>query len=417
MKLNISKLSSGLTVLTYKMQDVKSVSINLIVAVGSKFETEEENGISHFLEHMAFKGTKTRSARKIAEEFDSIGGQFNAYTSKERTVYYTKVLAENTETALDIMSDIIQNSLYSQDDIKKEYTVICQEIAQTLDSPDDLAFEKLYEVAFDAQPMGRSILGTPEGLAKFTTETFQSYVDSHYHSNNMFLSIAGDVDHENIVKLTEKFFHVKNNSSIKALPTHYVGGHSIITKQNLEHSTIVASFDTVPYVERPAFYHAQILSLILGGGMSSRLFQKIREEKGLSYSVGAFNSSYSDTGLFSLYAGTSHDNLGIVGDLLLEESRKILDGVTEIELTRAKAQIKSSIVMAEEKSSYKSEEIGKTYSIFGKYEGIENVLSQINSTTVSDVQTIAERILAGKISLSVVTDKKDRIDPDKFVSL
>jgi predicted Zn-dependent peptidase len=418
MALNITKLDSGLTVLTYKMPDIKSVAINLIVTVGSRFETPEENGISHFLEHMAFKGTKTRSARQIAEAFDSIGGQFNAYTSKERTVYHTKVLSENTETALDIIADIIQNSLYTQSDIKKEYDVICQEISQTLDSPDDLAFEKLYDVAFPNQAFGRSILGTPEVLSKFTTESFSSYVNSHYHSDNMFLSVAGDVDHATIVDLAKKLFHISNNTALIAATAKYKGGNSsIITKQNLEHSTIIIAFETIPYTQKPSFYHAQILSLILGGGMSSRLFQKIREDRGLSYSVGAFNSSYADTGLFSLYAGTSHENLALVGSLLLEETAKIITSVTTIELERAKTQIKSNIVMAEEKSSYKSEEIGKTYAIFGKYEGIDKILEQINSTTITDITKIADTIFSTKIALSVVTDKDNRLDASKFISL
>ncbi len=406
---NITKLSTGLTILTYKMPDIKTVAMNLIVTVGSRFETESENGISHFLEHMAFKGTKTRTARAIAEEFDSIGGQFNAYTSKERTVYYAKVLSENTSIALDIIADIIQNSRYTEEDIKKEYEVICQEIAQTLDSPDDLAFENLYDVAYKDQSFGRSILGTAENIATFTTDSFRSYVDAHYHSENMFLSVAGDVDHDEIVKMATKMFDVKRQTSLISTPAKYNGGNSIVAKPNLEHSTIVMAYPSVSYIEKERFYHAQILSLILGGGMSSRLFQKIREELGLSYSVGAYNSSYSDVGLFSLYAGTSHDNLAQVRTLLLEEAAKITSHISDQELVRAKAQIKASIIMAEEKASYKSEEIGKSYSIFGEYEGPEKIMGYVNNTTGKDVMAIAEEIFKGKMSLSVVSDDVGRV--------
>ena len=391
------------------MPDIKTVAMNLIVTVGSRLETEDENGISHFLEHMAFKGTKTRTARAIAEEFDSIGGQFNAYTSKERTVYYAKVLSENTHTALDIIADIIQNSSYSEEDIKKEYDVICQEIAQTLDSPDDLAFEKLYDVAYQGQSFGRSILGTAKNIANFTTDSFNAYVDAHYHSENMFLSIAGDVEHEEVVKMARDLFDVKSQTSLVATDAKYIGGNSIIAKPNLEHSTIVMAYPSVSYIEKERFYHAQILSLILGGGMSSRLFQKIREEMGLSYSVGAYNSSYSDVGLFSLYAGTSHENLAKVQELLLEEASKIISHVSEQELARAKAQIKASIIMAEEKASYKSEEIGKSYSIFGEYEGPEKIMEYVNNTSEKDVTAIAEEIFAGKMSLSVVSDDEGRV--------
>ena len=391
------------------MPDIKTVAMNLIVAVGSRFETESENGISHFLEHMAFKGTKTRTARAIAEEFDAIGGQFNAYTSKERTVYYAKVLSENTSTALDIIADIIQNSLYAEEEIQKEYDVICQEIAQTLDSPDDLAFENLYYAAYKNQPFGRSILGTAENIANFTTDSFKAYVDAHYHSGNMFLSVAGDIDHDQIVKMAKDMFDVKNQIPLISKPATYNSGNSIIAKPKLEHSTIVMAYPSVSYIEKERFYHTQILSLILGGGMSSRLFQKIREELGLSYSVGAHNSSYSDVGLFSLYAGTSHENLAQVRTLLLEEVSKITSHVSDKELARAKAQIKASIIMAEEKASYKSEEIGKSYSIFGEYEGPEKIMEYVNNTSGKDVTSIAEEIFKGKISLSVVSDDAGRI--------
>ena len=391
------------------MADVKSVAINLIVTVGSRSETPLENGISHFLEHMAFKGTKTRTARQIAEEFDAIGGHFNAYTSKERTVYYSKVLSGNMHTALDIIADIIQNSNYNEEDIKKEYEVICQEIAQTLDSPDDLAFEKLYDVAFKDQSFGRSILGTAENIANFNTDSFRSYVNNHYHSDNMFLSLAGDVDHDEVVKMANELFQIKQQDTIIAAPATYTSGNSIITKPNLEHSTIIMAYNSISYMEKERFYHAQILSLILGGGMSSRLFQKIREDMGLSYSVGAYNSSYFDAGLFSLYAGTSHANLAQVKELLTEEASKIVSKILPGELSRAKAQIRASIIMAQEKPSYKSEEIGKSYSIFGEYEGPEKIMEYVNHTSEKDITNIAEEIFAGTMSMSVVSDDEGRV--------
>jgi len=410
MKLNITKLDSGLHVITYKMAEVKSVAINLITRVGSRFETLEENGISHFLEHMAFKGTNKRTAKQIAEEFDSIGGQFNAYTSKEHTVYYAKVLSENIDTAMDIISDIVQDSIFAEADIKKEYDVICQEIAQTLDDPDSLAYEKLYEVAYHNQPFGRSILGTPESISKFKAKDFKKYIDDHYYNDNLFLSLAGDVNHDKVVKFADKLFQHKAGTSKIHLPAKYTGGNSIIEKNNLEHSTIVMAFESVANLPKRDFYHAKILSLVLGGGMSSRLFQRIREELGLSYSTGAYHGSYNDTGLFSLYAGTSHENLAQVAKVLSEEMEKICSNVNEEELARTKAQIKASIVMAEEKSAYKSEEIGKNYAIFGEYEPPEKILEYVNNTTIKDVHKIAEKIFSSKMSLSVVTDKKDRLD-------
>lgn len=409
MQLNISKLNSGLKVISYKMPEIKSAAISLISSVGSRFESEAENGISHFLEHMAFKGTKRRTARDIAEEFDSIGGHFNAYTSKEKTVYYSKVLGENVKTAMDITADIVQNSLYADEEIKKEYGVIVQEIANTMDDPDSLAHEKLYEVAYKDQPFGRSILGSKESIAKFTSKDFKKYTENHYHSSNLYLSVAGDIDHDNIMDLASKMFDLKSGEKAISEPAIYTGGSSIIEKPDQEHSTIVLAFESVPNKNKIDFFHAQMLSLILGRGMSSRLFQRIREDLGLSYSTGAYNSSYLDTGLFSLYAGTSHENLAQVHELLLEEKDKICESITTDELERCKAQIKASIVMAQENPAYKAEEIGKAIAIYGEYEGPEKTMEYINATTDKNIVDMAKRIFSSTMSLSVVTDKKDRI--------
>jgi len=401
MTFRATKLKNGFHVLTYEMKGAESVAINLIARVGSRFELEAESGISHFLEHMAFKGTKNRTAKKIAEEFDAIGGQFNAYTSREQTVYYAKVLPENIDTATEIIADIIQNSLFTKEDIAKEYNVICQEIASTLDSPDDLAFEKLSSVAFSDQPIGRSILGTSETIAKFSTSDMQAYVAKHHHADNMFLSAAGKVNHDDVVKMAEEYFSFATGNAAIFEPAKYTGGVSLISKE-LEQSNILIGFESVAYLDVERFYHTQILSLILGGGISSRLFQHIREDLGLAYSVGAFNSSYKDTGLFGVYAGTSHENLAKASEALCAEINKICESVNQEELDRAKAQIRASIIMAEEKSSYKSEEIGKHFSIFGKYEGPEVVLGYVNKTTKEDVLAAAKRIFRSKPSLSVV---------------
>lgn len=402
MTFQATKLDNGFHILTFSMPGAQSVALNLIAKVGSRVESEEENGIAHFLEHMAFKGTKNRTAKDIAEQFDGIGGHFNAYTSREQTVYYAKVLPENTHIALDIIADIVQNSIFTTEDINKEYNVICQEIAQTLDSPDDLAYEKLIEVAFAGQAIGRSILGTPETIVKFKTEDFERYIASHYHADNMFLSAAGKVDHDEMVALAKSMFNLPNSKNITFAKAQYTGGSSLISK-DLEQSNILIGFESVSYMETERFYHAQILSLILGGGISSRLFQHIREDLGLAYSVGAFNGSYVDTGLFSVYAGTSHENLAKTSDALIAEINKIRgSGVTEAELLRAKAQVKSSLMMAEEKSAYKSEEIGRTYSIFGKYEGPEVLLGYVNRTNANDILVIAKEIFSSKPCLSVV---------------
>lgn len=406
-------LDNGLSVVTYSMQGVQSVAINVLINVGSRFESEEESGISHFLEHMAFKRTTNRSARQIAEEFDAIGGQFNAYTSKEHTTYYAKVLRENINTAFDILSDILQNSVFSSEDIEKEYNVICQEIAESSDNPDDLAYEKLFEVAFSNQALGRSILGTPETIQKFSQTDFQKYVKLHHNANNTVIAAAGNINHEEIVKFASDLFRFPTSNTVSYTKANYLSGVSLISKP-LEQSTIVMGFKSVPYIDIKTFYHTQMLALILGGGISSRLFQNIREDQGLAYSVGSFNNSYADTGLFSLYAGTSHENVNKVAQSFIHEIHKLSDNIAETELIRAKAQIKASIIMAEEKTSYKSEEIGKNFAIFKKYDGPEVTISLINETTVKDIKDISEMIFASPMSLSVVSNDTSKIDYEKL---
>ena len=402
MSFNSSKLSNGLNVVTYSMPHVNSVAINIIVKVGSRYENLQESGISHFLEHMAFKGTKNRSALDIAKEFDSIGGHFNAYTGKEQTVYYTKVLASHTEQALEILADILLNSLFDEKDIKKEFNVISQEIAAGKDNPDDLAYEKFFELAYGDHPLGRSILGTKETIAKFDRSSFQKYIEKHYHAGNIFISIAGKIEHSEAVQLAGKLFAAlptaQNNACEAA---KYVGGFALQEK-DLEQTTVILGFESSSYHNLKDFYHAQILSIIFGGGLSSRLFQKIREELGLAYSVGSWISAFSDSGIFNISAATDHDNLYLLLEQIMKEIENIQQEISEEELVRAKAQIESNIFMAEEKPEYKSEEVGKNFAFFSKYFPASEVMKIVNETTITDLIKTAEQIFSRSPSLSVI---------------
>lgn len=409
-----SKLQNGLTILTYRMPNVNSVAINLMVKVGSRFEDLPEVGISHFLEHMAFKGTKTRSARRIAEEFDAIGGQFNAYTGYEQTVYYAKILKDNFETGLEILADIIQNSVFSASDIEKEYRVILQEIAQVQDNPDELVYEEFTKLAYKDQPLGRSILGHQDTLSKFDGDAFAKYLNKHYNAENIVISIAGNVHHDHVVATASSLFtslHNKNNEFFT--PARYVGGYNMITK-DLEQTALVLGFESVPYTRVEEFYHAQILSLIFGGGVSSRLFQHIREELGLAYSVGSYNSAYYDSGLFSVHASTSHDNVSLLMKGLVDEIRKVTDHISGSELNRAKAQIKASVYMAEERSSYKSEIVGRNFTNFSKYISVEEVIEYIMNTSVDNISDIGKKIFSSKPTLSIVGVDQKTIDYPKL---
>ncbi|WP_341755166.1 pitrilysin family protein [Candidatus Tisiphia endosymbiont of Ptychoptera albimana] len=410
MNFNSSKLKNGLTILTYNMSNVNSVAINVIVNAGSRYEQPSEIGISHFLEHMAFKGTTTRTAKQIAEEFDSIGGHFNAYTSHEQTVYYSKILNENCYKALEILADIIQNSVFSKEEIAKEYQVILQEIAHVQDNPDELIHEKFYSSAYENQALGRSILGTHDSLAKFDREHFSNYVDKHYNAENIYLSVAGNISHEQVVEFAKKLFcSLKNKQNSHFEKVRYTGGHSFITK-DLEQTTLVLGFESVPYFNIQQLYHTQVLSLILGNGMSSRLFQQIREKLGLVYSIGSYNSSYYDSGIFGIYASTNHDKLPFLTEQLVNEIKKVSTDIKDSEIDRAKVQLKTSIYMAQEESSYKSEEIGKNFAVFGKYIPTEQTIEHIMNITKQDIINIANKIFVTKPTLSIIGPKPLAID-------
>jgi predicted Zn-dependent peptidase len=409
-----SKLSNGINVVTFNMPNINSVSINVIVKVGSRYETLEESGISHFLEHMAFKGTASRSAENIAEEFDIMGGHFNAYTSREQTVYYTKVLRENFEKALHILADILQNSLFTEKDIKKELSVIMQEIAGVNDNPDDLVYEKFYSLAFSNQPIGRSILGKASNLKKFNKESFTNFMAKHYTTDNIYIAVAGNASHHDVLKLAEKhFIQFPKPATQTFISSEYIGGFEH-TPKTLEQTSVALGFKSVSYANILEFYSAQILSVILGGGLSSRLFQQIREKLGLAYSVGSFNSSYYDNGIFSIYAATDHKNVKKLLDNLGVEIKKIQEYISEEELQRAKSQIKTNILMAEERSEYKSEEIGKNFALFGKYFPTEEVLDLIAKTTTAHLTTSAQKIFASNPTLSIVGEIPKSFDFEKF---
>ena len=401
---NASKLKNGINLVTYNMAGAHSVAISVLVNIGSKHESPELNGISHFLEHMAFKGTHKRSARDIAEEFDKIGGQFNAYTSKEMTVYYARTLAEDKEIAIDILSDILQNSLYRPEDIQKEYNVICQEIAQTMDSPDDLAAEQLYKAAFGDSSLGRSILGTTESIATFDSQILKDYVTEHYNTNNIYIAASGKVSHEELVKLAERYFtNIPHTNTPKSYTKTPYTPQCLSINKELEQSVVMLGFDSVSYNQIDEYYNTQLLSLILGGGISSRLFQKIREEMGLAYSVGSFNSSYAHNGLFCLYAATAHDKITQV----VQEFRKNIDhaasSISEHELERAKSQIRVNVIMSEEQVSYKAEEIGRQKVIYGRHIPHQEILDRLAHISVDDIQKIANKIFSSTPVLSVVS--------------
>ncbi len=402
-KPRLTTLTNGFRVLTDSMNEVDSVAISVWINAGGRFEVKENCGIAHFLEHVAFKGTKNRSAFDIAKEFDKIGGQFNAYTSKEFTVYHAKVLKENFPTGLDIIADILLNPVFDSIEIERERKVVLQEIAQTNDNPDDILYDKYVETAYPNQALGRPILGRKELVNSFEDKHLQDFMAQHYHSRNMLLSVAGNIEHEQVVDFSKKSFanlpEKKNFANMKE--AKYIGGE-FREKRDLEQVHVYLGFNGLNYYSED-YYNIQVMSLILGGGMSSRLFQEIRERRGLSYSISSFSQNYKDSGMLNIYCATEYNKVETVLDIVIQEMKKMIDCVTQDELDRAKSQIKSSLLMGMESNSSRADITASSYMKYNRHISKQEILEKINETTVKTIQRLMESILFGRSSCTIAS--------------
>ncbi len=390
-KQEIITLKNGLRIAFDEMKDVETVSIGVFVNTGSRNETSAINGISHFLEHMAFKGTKTRNAKEIAEEFEGIGGRINAYTSKEKTVYYVKVLKQHAEFALEFLADILQNSIFDKVELEKERGVILQEIAMTNDTPDDIVFDYFQEASYPSQALGRSILGPEKNIKKFKPSHFIDYIKEQYNYKNMAVVAAGNIKESDLVKWTEKYFNNLGTSKIKdPQPAKYKGG-DFRKEKKLEQINLVLGFKGVSYMDKN-YYTSQILSMILGSGMSSRLFQEVRENRGLAYSIYAFNFSHFDCGTFGIYAGAAPEKTNELISATCDELKKICEKVTDKELKRVRTQFEASLLMAKESTSSRMQKLGSD--IFSKNRIISDreIMEKVLAITKSDITKLAETI-------------------------
>ncbi len=387
-----STLENGITVACDKMEGIETVAISVLIKTGSKFEEKEQSGISHFLEHMAFKGTSTRTAKQIAEEFDMIGGYFNAYTSREKTVYYARVLKNDIETAIDILSDILQNSAFLEEELEKERKVVLQEMAQTADTPDDIIFDYFQEAAFPDQPLGRPILGDEGVIKSLSRGQIIDYVNARYGSNNAIVSAAGnfEIDHYNDL-IKSKFTSLPAKSRNLEIKSNYKGGESRV-KKDLEQVHLVLGFEGASYHDDD-YYTQKALSIIAGGGMSSRLFQEVRENRGLAYNISAFGSNYADSGIFGIYSSSSDYNINELVDVVIAELHKMMHNITEGEVIRAKAQVRSGLLMSQENSVSRAEKFASNLAIYGRYIPITEVINKINAIEPKTIQTYLKKIL------------------------
>ena len=335
MTTTISSLTNNIKIISHSMQNFSSVSLGIWIEVGSRNEKEDEQGISHLLEHMAFKGTKGRTSKQIALEIENVGGDINASTSVERTSYYVRLLKNDLEIGVSILSDIIQNSVFDPNELKKEKSVILQELAATLDSPDDMVFENFQSAAYHDQAIGRSILGNKETLLNIDSEKLISYLNKFYHSDNIIIVATGAVDHGNLHNLCEKHLSkLESTKSPKANIASYKP-NEIREIRDIEQAHIIYAFEGCSYHDSQ-LYVSHVFSNILGGGMSSRLFQNIRENLGLAYSVFSFSSSYKDTGVFGIYSATSPDKVKEYSISVAQEIKNSALNITDEEIQKAK---------------------------------------------------------------------------------
>jgi predicted Zn-dependent peptidase len=406
MTVRLTTLDNGLRVITDDVPGVASATLGMWVEVGTRNEAPEVNGISHFLEHMAFKGTPTRSALQIAEAIENVGGNLNAYTSRENTAYQARVLEGDVPLALEIIADILQNSTFEEKEIARERQVILQEIGQAVDTPDDIIFDYFQEAAFPNHPLGRPILGPPQIVEKISQQDLKSYINQEYTASRMVFAAAGGVNHDQIVELCQKHFSKLSNSSVKDYEkASYHGGH-FFEQRKLEQVHIVVGFESCSY-SHPDYFPFAIFSSLLGGGMSSRLFQEVREKRGLVYTISSFNSVFRDTGIFGIYAGTGESK---VDELLptvkgvLEEFPKTLK--TE-EIERSKAQLKAGLLMALERTSARCEQLAQHMMIYGRHIPYQEIIDKINAVTQEDLIKVGNHLLERKPTFAALGPGKE----------
>ena len=390
MTIQLHTLSNGFRIVTEDMPGLKSASIGIWIQAGGRHERIEQNGIAHFLEHMAFKGTKTRSALQIAEAIEDVGGYINAYTSREMTAYYARVLQDDVGLGLDVISDILLNPVFDPAEIEVERGVILQEIGQALDTPDDIIFDWLQEVAYPDQALGRTILGPAERVSSFDRGDLQGFVAEHYGPNQMILSAAGAIDHDAVVAQAEALFgHLPAVPRASELmqPATFGGGERRENK-SLEQVHFALALEGPTYLD-PAIYTAQIYANAMGGGMSSRLFQEVRENRGLCYTIFAQAGAYEDTGLTTIYAGTSAEQIGELANITIDEMKRAADDMSAAEVARARAQMKAGLLMGLESPSNRAERLARLLSIWGRIPSIEETIAHIDDVTTGDVKDFA----------------------------
>ena len=408
--IEIRKLDCGVRVVMETIPHVQSAAIGIWVKTGAVNATSKYAGVSHYIEHMMFKGTENRNAREIAADIDKIGGQMNAFTSKESTCYYVKVLKDNFEKGAEVLLDMLSNSLFDKIEMDKERQVICEEIKMIEDQPDDLAHDVVSEILFKGNPLGNSIIGTPSSLNRISRKVLTEYFDTQYTRDSIVVSVAGNINPDQVCAYLEDKFDKLGASK----PVHengytpYEKKHKVIVK-DIQQSHLCLATRAISLID-PRYYAFSVLNNVMGGSMSSRLFQNIREEKGLAYSVYSMLSCFSSDGYFNIYAGVSHDKIGAaIGGI--REELEILgsQGITEEELSASREQLKSSYIFGQENGASRMFAIGKNLFLLDRVFTPEEVLEGLNAVTMDDIEEV-KKTLCDMSSYSAVAVTNKRIN-------
>ncbi|MGE0714337.1 MAG: M16 family metallopeptidase [Alphaproteobacteria bacterium] len=401
MSVEVTTLPGGLRVATDRMDGVATVSLGVYVDAGARHEPAAINGVAHFLEHMAFKGTEGRSARAIAEEIEAVGGHLNAYTAREQTAYYAKVLQDDAPLALDILADILLRSTFDAEEFERERSVILQELGQAADTPDDIVFDHFQATAFPGQAIGRPVLGTTETVTALPRWALVDYMRTHYHGPQMVVAAAGNIEHARLVDMAGRAFaDLPSDAATTGETARYVGGDFRETR-DLEQIHLVVGFPGIAYSD-PDYHAFQVLATLLGGGMSSRLFQEIREKRGLVYSIYAFSSSFQDGGIFGIYAGTGEREVKELVPVLCDEVLAIGGRLAPGELQRAKAQLRSSLLMSRESTSARAEQLAHQLLVHGRTIPTAETLAKVDAVDPAAVARVAARLHGGRPTVAAM---------------
>jgi predicted Zn-dependent peptidase len=402
MGVEVSRLSNGLTVATETLPHLETVALGIWVKSGSRNEHENEHGIAHLLEHMAFKGTSKRTARQIATDIEDVGGEINAATSVETTAFYARVLSADMPLAVELLSDILTDSKFDPHELEREQHVILQEIGAAHDIPDDIVFDRFTETAFRHQSLGRSVLGTPETVQSFTSEQLRGFLERQYSADRMVIVAAGGLKHDDFVREVEnRLGTFRSKAEGKTPPyAHYVGG-DFREHRDLMDAQIILGFEGRAYHVRD-FYASQVLSTILGGGMSSRLFQEVREKHGLCYSVYAFHWGFSDTGIFGVHAATGKNDIEELVPLLVGELQKAGQSIGQDELDRARAQYRAGLMMARENPASRASQIARQLLLYGRPIDVDERMDRLSNLTVDRLTDLSQRLFTTKPTLAAI---------------